>query len=72
MFVFTIIFVVALLGLVIWAFDRHLCLKDVEKDLNIYLGDVLVLRDSTEGSLKVHFSAEVAALKSLIGKHFKL
>ena len=57
--------------LLIWGADRHLCLKDVEKDLKLLLGDFLVARDCSEGHVKVHYQATVSALKSLIRNHFK-
>ena len=59
------------LGLAVFAVDRHLILKQVETDLKDYLGDVLVARDSTEPPLRVHFEAQVVAIKTLIRKHFK-
>ena len=50
---------------------RHMN-KKIEKDLKGYLGDILVLRDTSEPPQKVHFEAEVVRIKSLIRKHFTL
>lgn len=70
--IFGWIIVLAVLILVIFAADRCLWVKEIEKDLNLYLGDVLVLRDASESPHRVHFEAEVARVKTLIRKHFKL
>lgn len=66
--ILTAVFVIVLL----FAIDRHLCLKDVEKDLKIYLGDLLVARELVEGNVRVHYQATVASIKTLIRTHFKL
>jgi hypothetical protein len=60
------------LGTVIWGADRALILKQVEIDLKEYLGDVLVARDASDCPQRVHFDAQVFALKTLIRKHFTL
>ena len=65
-------FVVAFVLLVIWAADRALFVKEIEKDLKQWLGDAMVARDSAEASVRVHYIAQVAAIKTLIRKHFKL
>ena len=57
-------------GIFMWGLDRHLCLRDLHKDLNNYLGDILVARDSSPSNIKVHFEAQVFALKALIRKNF--
>jgi hypothetical protein len=54
------------------AIDRHFWVKDIEKDLKLYLGDVVDARDCSEPPFRVHFDAQVFALKSLIRKHFEL
>ena len=66
-----LLYLVIILALVIFAADRHLCLKDVEKDLKLMLGDFLVARDCSEGRIKVHYQATVSAVKQLIRTHFK-
>ena len=64
---------VLLLSLALWGADRHLCLKDVEKDLKLYLGDLLVVRDSLEkGTCHSCRNLSVLSLKMLIRKHFTL
>jgi hypothetical protein len=57
---------------VIFAADRQLWIKEIEKDLKEFLGDSMVARDAAEKSIKVHYQAQVAALRTLIKKHFKL
>ena len=37
------VLVILFIGVTFWGLDRHFRLKDVEKDLNEYLGNVLVL-----------------------------
>ena len=64
--------VVAFVLTVLWAVDRHLCLKDVETDLKEFLGDALLARDSCDPKVRVHYQAHVRALKILIQKHFTL
>ena len=64
--------VAVFLGTVIWAVDRHLCLKQIEIDLKDYLGDLLVSRDSVVGDCKCCRQNAILSLKSLIRKHFKL
>ena len=54
------------------AIDRHFWVKEIEKDLLMYLGDVEVARDASEPPFRVHFNAQVFAIKSLIRKHFEL
>lgn len=63
---------VLFLGSLLWAIDRQIEIKDVEKDLKLYLGDLLVARDLAESHTKVHYHANVSATKTLIRKHFKL
>lgn len=60
------------LGAMIFAFDRHSWIKEIEIDLKDLLGDSLVARDAADGAIKVHYQAQVNALKTLIRKHFKL
>lgn len=62
----------ALVVITLVAVDRHLCLKDLEKDLKEYLGDLLVARDCSEGQVRVHYQATVSGIKSLIRRHFNL
>lgn len=64
----------ALLSLasLIVGFTYYVSLRAVEIDLKDYLGDLLVARDSSSDKLRVHFTAQVYALKTLISKHFKL
>ena len=57
---------------VLFALDRQLWIKEIETDLKNYLGDVMVARDVAEKPFKVHFEAQVSAIKSLIRKHFTL
>jgi hypothetical protein len=68
----TLVYVAIILALAVFALDRHLILKEVERDLKECLGDLEVLRDASSADLRVHFSAQVAATKSLIRNHFKL
>lgn len=70
--VFGWIIAIAFVILVLFAFDRYLLVKEIETDLKEYLGDVQVARDAADPSIRVHFSAQVFALKHLIRKHFKL
>ena len=70
--IFGWIAVVAFVLLAFFAADRYLWVKEIEKDLKEYLGDVLVLRDASESPHRIHFEAEVARVKTLIRKHFKL
>jgi hypothetical protein len=62
---------IAFLVVAVFGIDRHLCLKDVEKDLKLYLNDLSVARDLAEGSVKVHYQATVSAVKTLIRIHFE-
>ena len=62
---------VVIVALVIFAADRHLCLKDVEKDLKLMLGDFMIARDLSSDQTKVHYQATVSAVKSLVRRHFK-
>jgi hypothetical protein len=66
------IVVIVFVLLAIFAADRYLWVKEIEKDLKEYLGDVQVARDSSEPPFSVHFEAQVLALKHLIRKHFVL
>ena len=66
------IVVVVFVLLVMFAADRYFWVKELEKDLKEYLGDVQVARDSSEPPFRVHFEAQVLALKHLIRKHFVL
>lgn len=68
----TIIFVGVIVILIIWGADRHLWVKEIEKDLKNYLGDVEVAREVSEPPVRVHFNAQVFAIKTLIRKHFEL
>lgn len=54
------------------ALDSRHWYNKIESDLKDYLGDVQVARDAAPGGLRVHFDAQVAALKSIIRKHFDL
>lgn len=58
------------LGSLIWGLDRHLCLKELHIDLSEYLHQVMEARDKSESPIRVHFDAQVFALKTLIKKHF--
>jgi hypothetical protein len=66
------VLVVVFVLTVIFAADRQLWIKEIEKDLKEFLGDSLVARDAAEKSIKVYYQAQVAAIKVLIRKHFKL
>ena len=66
------IVVIVFVLLAIFAADRYLWVKEIEKDLKEYLGDVLVARDVSEPPFRVHFDAQVSSLKLLIKKHFTL
>lgn len=68
----TIIFVGVIVILIIWGADRHLWVKEIEKDLKNYLGDVEVAGEVSEPPVRVHFNAQVFAIKTLIRKHFEL
>jgi hypothetical protein len=57
---------------VLFAVDRSLWIKEIETDLNNFLGDSLAARDVSEDSVRVHYQAQVNAIKALIRKHFKL
>jgi hypothetical protein len=57
---------------VLFAVDRSLWIKEIETDLNNFLGDSLAARDMAEDSVRVHYQAQVSAIKALIRKHFKL
>jgi len=61
-----------LIALALVAADRHLCLKDVERDLKEYLGDIEVARNCCHFAIRIHFDAQVYAIKALIRRHFKL
>lgn len=65
------IYLALILGFAIWGLDRQLCLKDVEKDLKLLLGDFLIARDSSSGRIRTHYEATVVTLKTLIRNHFK-
>ena len=70
---FTVWIFLSLLGLaLLWGWDRHMELKDIEKELKEYLGDLEVARDVSEPSLRVHFVATISQVKSLIKRHFKI
>ena len=70
---FTVWIFIAFFSLaILWGWDRHAELKDVEKDLKEYLGDLEVARDVSEPRLRVHFAATISQIKQLIRKHFKL
>ena len=64
--------VVLFIAVLIWGIDRHLCLRDIEIDLKLYLGDLLVSRDSKSKSCECCAQARVLELKALIRKHFQL
>ena len=66
------IVVIVFVLLAIFAADRYLLTKEVERDLKEYLGDVQVAASIAEPPYKVHFEAQVLALKHLIRKHFVL
>ena len=70
--VFGWIIAIAFVILFLFAFDRYLLVKEIETDLREYLKGVQEAIDAVEPPLKVHFSAQVFALKHLIGKYFKL
>jgi hypothetical protein len=58
--------------LVLFAFDRYLWIKEIEIDLNTFLSDSLAARNVAEDSVRVHYQAQVNAIKALIRKHWKL
>jgi hypothetical protein len=68
----TFLVLAAFLIVVIWGADRHLCLKEVEKDLKLYLSNVEAAEALSEPPVRVHISAQVFALRSLINHNFKL
>ena len=57
---------------VLFAVDRHLWIKEIETDLNNFLSDSLAACDVAEDSVRVHYQAQVNAIKALIRKHWKL
>jgi hypothetical protein len=59
-------------GLFLWGLDQHLCLKDLEIDLKEYLQGVEEARVVSEPPLRVHFNAQVFAIRTLVRKHFKI
>lgn len=63
--------IAAFVILILLLIDKHLYLKDVEKDLKLTLGDFLVARDLSSDQVRVHYQASVSSLKSLIRRHFK-
>lgn len=63
--------IAAFVVLILLLIDKHLYLKDVEKDLKLTLGDFLVARDLSSDQVRVHYQASVSSLKSLIRRHFK-
>ena len=65
------VIIAAFVILALFAIDRHFYLKDVEKDLNLLLGDFLIARDLSSDQVRVHYQATVSSLKSLIRRHFK-
>jgi hypothetical protein len=70
---FSIWIILAMFGLaLLWGWDQHMELKDIEKELKEYLGDLEVARDISEPHLRVHFAATISQVKSLIKRHFKL
>lgn len=69
----TIWIFLSVIGLaLLWGLDRHLALKDVEKDIKEYLGDVLVARDSADPKFRAIYASQVGQIKQLIRSHFKL
>lgn len=69
----TIWIFLSVIGLaLLWGLDRHLALKDVEKDLKIYLGDVLIARDVAEPKFRAIYATQVSQVKQLIRSHFKI
>ena len=64
---------VVFIGTVIFAVDRYLLVKEIEADLNDYLGDLLVVRDTAKYKICMCcMNARVLEVKNLIRKHFKL
>jgi hypothetical protein len=57
---------------VLFAIDRCLWIKEIETDLNNFLKDSQAAFDVAESSVRVHYQAQVNAIKALIRKHFKL
>jgi hypothetical protein len=51
--------------------DQYLRRRDIEIDLKLYHGDLLVARDRAENLARVHYQAAADAIKSLIRNHFK-
>ena len=70
--IFGWIWVFVFVVLVVFAFDRHLWVKEIEADIKEYLGDRLTVRDASPDEIRCHFNAEISSLKSLIRKHFVL
>lgn len=64
--------VAAFVILTLFAVDRHFCLKDAERDLKEFLGDLEVARDLSSDAARVHYTATVSATKALIRRNFKL
>ena len=59
------------LGCFVWGLDRHWCLKDIEKDLRVYLHDLKVGQSLAEGPIRIHYQATVSSVRTLIRNHFK-
>jgi hypothetical protein len=57
---------------VLFAVDRNLWIKEIETDLNNFLADSEAALDASESSVRVHYQAQVNAIKALIRKHWKL
>lgn len=55
-----------------WGLDRYFALKDIEKDLKIYLSDVFAARDVAEPRFKAIYASQAAQIKQLIRNHFTL
>jgi hypothetical protein len=58
--------------IVIFAADRYLALKEVEKDLRILWNDQLAARDIAPREARVHYQVFADAVKILIKENFTL
>ena len=67
-----LLYVAIFIALALWGADCYLCLKEVERDLKEYLGDLLVAHDACHYPMRVHYAATISAVKSIIRKNFKL
>lgn len=50
----------------------YIDLRGLRIDLGDYLQNLIQARDASSGKLKVHFTAQVHTLKSILGNYFRV